>query len=304
MTKRPVVVGLGEILWDLFPDGARFGGAPANFACSSAGLGRQSLDVYMVSAVGTDDLGDKAIVALVEHGVQANAVARNKRPTGQVHVKLDADGHASYEFEPDAAWDRLEWTSVLEQLAIRTDAVCFGTLGQRSADSLSTIRRFVSATPSNAFRILDINIRRPFIRDEIIVDSLRLANILKLNDEELPVLASLFQLTGTPLSMMKQLASRFGIQIVALTRGADGAILLRGDEVSDEPGIKTNVLDTVGAGDAFTATLAIGLLQGRDLQWINRKACEVAAFVCSQSGATPKMPDQLLFSPKNSTPIF
>lgn len=303
MRQRPVVVGLGEILWDVFPDGARFGGAPTNFACSSAGIGREASDVYMVSAVGTDELGDKAIDALVEHGVHVDAVTRNSRPTGKVHVKLDKSGHASYEFEADAAWDRLQWSNHLEQLAKRTDIVCFGTLGQRSETSLAAVRRFVTSTPSNALRILDINIRRPFIQDEVIVDSLKLANVLKLNDEELPELKRLFQLTGSPLSMLHQLLDRFSFQIVALTRGSNGAILVRGNEVSEEPGVHVDVVDTVGAGDAFTAVLAIGVHQGRDLQWINHKACEVAAFVCSQSGATPKIPDRLMLSPKNSPPI-
>jgi len=247
----------------------------------------------MASAVGTDVLGDKAMDALIEHGVQVSAVARGSRPTGQVHVKLDAQRHASYEFEPDAAWDHLEWSTELANLANRTDVVCFGTLGQRSKTSRATIHRFLSAMPSKAWRILDINVRRPFISDEIIVDSLKHANILKLNDEELPVLARLFDLTGSPVSMIQQLTRRFSFQIVALTRGSEGAILVRGNEVSDEPGVETNVIDTVGAGDAFTAAFALGLIQNRDLQWINRKGCELAAFVCSQRGATPTIPSIL-----------
>ena len=299
MNVRPTVVGLGEILWDLFPDGAKFGGAPANFACSAAGLGREGIEVVIASAVGTDDLGEKAIAALVQHQVHVDAVQRNHRPTGQVHVKLNAQGHASYEFEPDAAWDRLEWNSDLEQLANRTDAVCFGTLGQRSETSLATIRHFVSATPASALRILDINIRRPYICEDVIVDSLKRANILKLNDEELPELARLFQLTGSPVAMLKQLAEMFRFQLVALTRGAHGSILIRGEEVDENAGVKTEVVDTVGAGDAFTATLALGLLQGRDLNWINRRACEVAAFVCSQSGATPKLPSHFCAEPSS-----
>lgn len=293
MNSKTVLVGLGEILWDLFPDGARFGGAPANFTCSAAGLGGDSCDVFIVSALGTDELGDRAIASLVEHGVKISQVARNSRPTGQVHVKLDGHGHATYEFEPDAAWDRLEWTTELAQLANRTNAVCFGTLGQRSDESLATIRRFVSATPVSALRIFDINVRKPFVSDDVILDSLRLANILKLNDEELPVLAKLFGLNGSPIAMLQQLAEQFAFQAIALTRGEHGAILLRGEEICEEPGIETLVVDTVGAGDAFTATFAIGLLQGQDLRSINRRACQVASYVCSQRGATPKIPDRL-----------
>ncbi len=292
MGPKKVIVGLGELLWDLFPDGARFGGAPTNFACSAAGLGSERCDVYLASAVGIDPLGEEALAALVQRNVSTSHVARNHRPTGQVHVRLDGQGHASYEFEPDAAWDRLEWNAGWEQLAKRTDAVCFGTLGQRSPDSLVAIRRFVAATPATALRILDINVRMPFISDEAILGSLKLANVLKLNDQELPVLEPLFGLTGNPVAMLRQLVDRFGLRAVAFTRGSEGAILIRGEEVSEEQAVATAVVDTVGAGDAFTAALAIGLLHGGDLQAINRKCCEVAAYVCSQSGATPEMPSR------------
>ena len=183
----------------------------------------------------------------------------------------------------------MEWSNELEQLAHRTDAVCFGTLGQRSEVSLATIRRFVAATRPTALRILDVNLRPPFVSDAVILDSLRLANILKLNDEELSVLARLIGLTGSPAEMLRRLADEFAFQVVALTRGVNGALLIRGDEISEHPGVAAHVVDTVGAGDAFTAALALGLLDGRDLETINRTACEVAAFVCSQSGATPNM---------------
>ena len=290
MNQIPVIVGLGEVLWDIFPDGPRFGGAPANFVCSAAGLARGRFEVAMASAVGVDELGQRAIATLVDHQVSVKTVAQVNYPTGQVHVRLDNQGHATYEFAMDTAWDRLEWSSSLAELALLSDVVCFGTLGQRSHESLSTIRRFVCATGPSALRILDINLRPPFYSDEIILDSLRLANVLKLNDEELPVLARLTGLTGSPTDMLRQLAKRYELKVVALTRGANGAILMRGDETSESPGVETKVVDTVGAGDAYTAALAIGLINDRDLETINRTACEVAAFVCSQSGATPQMP--------------
>ena len=292
MKTFPVIVGLGEVLWDVFPDGARFGGAPANFACSAAGLARGRFDIAMVSAVGIDELGQLAIASLVEHQVNVATVSRIHYPTGQVHVQLDEQGHATYEFAMDTAWDRLEWSNELEKLAYRSDVVCFGTLGQRSDVSLATIRRFVVATRPAALRMLDINLRPPFVSDAVILDSMRLANILKLNDEELSALTRLIGLTGSPAEKLKRLADKFAFQMVALTRGANGAILIRGDEISDHPGLATQVVDTVGAGDAFTAALALGLLDGRDLETINRTACEVAAFVCSQSGATPKIPER------------
>ena len=293
MNPNPVIVGLGEVLWDILPDGPRFGGAPANFVCSAAGLARGQFEVAMASAVGVDELGQRAIAALVYHQVDAKAVAQVNYPTGQVHVRLDNQGHATYEFAKDTAWDQLEWSIGLEELVLRSDVVCFGTLGQRSNKSLATIRRFVDATRPTTLRILDINLRPPFYTDAVILDSLRLANVLKLNDEELPVLARLTGLTGTPTDMLKQLAKQYEFQVVALTRGANGAILMRGDEICECPGVKTKVVDTVGAGDAYTAALAIGLLNGLEFETINRTACEVAAYVCSQSGATPKMPDWL-----------
>ena len=291
MTPRPVIVGIGEVLWDVFPDGAKFGGAPANFACSIAGLAKGRWDVAVVSAVGVDELGEKAVQSLQDRLVGIEHVARKSQPTGQVHVRLDDQGHASYEFAEDSAWDHLEWSNALELLASRTSVVCFGTLGQRHPNSRATIRRFVNETPRTALRIFDINVRKPFIENSVILDSLRIANVLKMNEDELPILAELCHLSGSPATMMKHLQSQFSLQLVALTRGDAGALIVRAEDVSDFPGINTRFVDTVGAGDAFTAMTAIGLLQGLDLDTINRKACQVAAFVCTQSGATPRMSD-------------
>ena len=181
----------------------------------------------------------------------------------------------------------------MKELALRADVVCFGTLSQRSNESFTTIRRFVGETRSSTLRVLDINLRPPFYTDAIILDSIKLASVLKLNDEELPVLARLTDLTGSPIDMLRQLAKRYELQVVALTLGANGAILMQGDEVSQCPGVETRVVDTVGAGDAYSAALVIGLLNGRNLETINRKACQVAAYVCSQSGATPHLPGWL-----------
>lgn len=286
-----MVVGIGEVLWDMFPNGARFGGAPANFACSFAGLAKGRWPVAVVSAVGEDELGEKAIQSLMDHQVDVEHVSRMRQATGQVHVRLNDRGHASYEFATESAWDFLEWSDTLQQLASRTAAVCFGTLGQRYATSRETIRRFVNETPSNALRIFDINVRKPYINSDMILDSMQLANVLKMNQDELPILADLYHFSGSDASLLKQLQSRFSLQLVALTRGDAGALIIRGEEISDLPGVQTQVVDTVGAGDAFTAMAALGLLQGLDIGTINRKACQVASFVCKHSGATPRMPD-------------
>ena len=284
-----MIVGLGEILWDVFPDGPRFGGAPANFACHVAALGGNA---EMVSAVGNDELGALAVAELHQRGVGTGTVFRHEdRATGIVTVSLDAAGHASYQFATDTAWDALPWSAELARLAERTSAVSFGTLGQRSERSRATIRRFVTATPSTALRVFDVNLRPPFVSDAVILESLALANVLKLNADELPALAALSASTGSDVEILQELADRFTLRAVALTRGADGAVLVRDGQVSDHPGIDTHVVDTVGAGDAYTAVLTLGLLEGRNLESINRGACQVAAFVCSQSGATPQLPD-------------
>lgn len=290
--RRPVIVGLGEILWDVFPDGAKFGGAPANFASHAAALGG---DVRMVSGVGRDELGDAALQTLKKKQLSTDFIQQPENfPTGAVQISVDAAGRPTYEFGRDEAWDHLLWSDALAELARDTDAVCFGTLGQRGRISRQTIQRFVAATRSDCLRVFDINLRPPFVSLPDVDASLRLATVLKLNDDELPVLAEHYGLTGSPIDQLKLLAQRFALRAVVLTRGADGAVLLRGDEISERPGQSVVVKDTVGAGDAFTAAVTLGLLRGLPLDVINRHASRVAAFVCSRAGATPQLPTELL----------
>ena len=296
---RHVIVGLGEVLWDIFPDGPRFGGAPANFACSISGLSRANTVVHLVSSVGNDTLGRKALSSLATHRVVTDCVQIQERVTGQVVVTLDSDGSASYRFADNAAWDHLSWNEELHELATRTEAVCYGTLGQRCAPSRSTIRQFLASTEPESWRIFDINLRPPFYDDSVILDSLQFANVLKLNDDELPVVARLLDISGDPVKILRAIARQFALRAIALTRGAKGAILIRGDELSEHPGIDIEVVDTVGAGDAYTAALTLGLLAGHNLDAINCHACEVSAFLCSQSGGTPQIPDRFFIG--NST---
>lgn len=289
MNQPPVIVGLGEILWDVFPDESRFGGAPANFAAHCAALGAE---VFMVSGVGNDDLGKRALEELAARRVNADFVARSPQPTGTVQVTLDDDGKADYIFAADTAWDRLEWTDELGTLAARADAVCFGSLGQRSPQSCQTVRRFVGSTPLEALRIFDVNLRQHFYNDDTLDDSLFLANILKLNDEEIDVVDP--EGAGTePVARLQALREKRELQLIALTRGDKGALLVGESGVSDLPGVAAKVKDTVGAGDSFTAVLAHGLLRGVPLDEINRRASEVAAYVCAQNGATPELPKEL-----------
>jgi fructokinase len=286
MAQRPTIVGIGEILWDLFPTGARFGGAPANFVCNAAELAGDRIDVSMVSGVGRDALGTRGLESLLAHGVDTRCVATIDRPTGQVHVTLDAAGQATYEFAVDTAWDAVAWSEGLQQLATRADAVCFGTLGQRSEVSRQTILRFVRAAPAEALRVLDINLRPPFWNEAVVLQSLPMANVLKLNEAELPIVAEILRLRGTDDALLEQLMKRYPLKLVALTRGAAGAVLLSAaGERSDLPAPATAVVDTVGAGDSFTAALVIGMLRGLPLSTINAWGNRVAAFVASQSGS-------------------
>lgn len=294
------IVGIGEILWDLFPDGPRFGGAPANFTSHAAALNGGAT---MISAVGRDPLGKLALECLQQRNVKTDAVQISPaHPTGSVKVTLGPTGQAHYEFGEDEAWDHLSWSDALHQIARTTDAVCYGTLGQRSDPSAQTIQQFVASTPENTFRICDVNLRSTFYCDAIIDQSLSLANVLKLNDEELPVLARLYGLSGGVLNQLRGLIERFSLRLVAYTRGPHGAMLVQPDGLYDHAGLVTSVVDTVGAGDCYAAGLTLGLLRRLDLEAVNSHACQLAAYVCSQSGATPSLPGELLQVPDATPP--
>lgn len=286
------VAAIGEVLWDVFPDGPRFGGAPANFACSLSVLGGEDVSVSMVSAVGPDDLGTRALEELRSRDVDVTNVQRNDRPTGRVDVTLDDDGVPSYEFATDSAWDRLAWTDDLESLADRVRAICYGTLGQRADESRELIRKFIACSPPNTLRMFDVNLRSPYDGDEVILDSLPYATAIKLNEDELERFRHLLQgsCPDDDVGAMHEIAARYDIGVVALTKGAAGAVIVRGGEVSEHRGQKVEVVDTVGAGDAFTAALVLGLLEDRPLDEINQSACEIAGRVCQKSGAIPSGP--------------
>ncbi|NLS92266.1 MAG: carbohydrate kinase [Planctomycetaceae bacterium] len=290
MADRFRVVGLGEMLWDVFPSGPVFGGAPANVACHAAALGA---DAAMVSCVGNDDLGARAIAALAERGVDTSAVARSGQfPTGTVQVHLSADGQPSYEITRDVAWDHVPWSSEAKALAARADAVCFGSLAQRSETTRDTIRRFLKATRPGCLRVFDVNLRQNFYDDEILRESLEMANALKLNDEEALIVAEACfgERSADPID---RLVRQFDLRLVALTLGSKGAILAAGGERHEEPAPQTTVADTVGAGDSFTAAMILGSLAGWPLAKIAARATAVAAYVCSQPGATPVLPESL-----------
>lgn len=282
------VLALGELLWDVFPDGARFGGAPINFAHHTAALGS---DTTVVTAVGDDDLGAQAIERLRNAQLSVDHVlVIPDLPTGTVQVSLDDHGVASYQFNDVDAWDRLAWTPPLIELAGEADVMCFGSLGQRSESSRRTIQKLVESSKPDCLRVFDVNLRAPFFNRKTVRRSIELANVLKLNEDELPVLVDWFDIAGdSPEQQVAAIADRFGLQLVALTRGSDGSLLWTADQSSEQPTPDVRVVDTVGAGDSFTAAMVTGLLRGDSLEQVHAFASRVAAYVCTHSGATPDL---------------
>jgi fructokinase len=289
---QPVVVGLGEALWDVLPDGDHFGGAPANVALHAAALGA---DAWLISAVGRDARGAAALDRLDAAGVQRGAVAElGDHPTGVVRVTLNVSGHPVYDIAAESAWDYMPWSATVQAVAGKADAIAFGSLAQRAPVSRATIRRAVQATRDTTWRLFDVNLRQSYYDAEMVTASLELANAVKLNDEELPVVARLCGMAETaPVDQLRALCERFDLRLGALTRGPCGSVVATPDRVCESPAAPTVVADTVGAGDAFTATLLIGVLAGRPLDEVSRRANAVAAYVCSQSGATPPIPEDL-----------
>ena len=285
------ILALGEVLWDLLPSGKQLGGAPANFTFQCRCLGA---DASMVTRVGDDDLGREVLDRFRSLGLPTDTVQIDPAsPTGTVEVTLASDGQPRYTIRAGAAWDRIEADALATLRAAEADAVCFGSLAQRDEPSRSSIRSLVAATRPDAVRMFDVNLRAPFVDVANIVQSLHLANALKLNDQELPLLAEMLGLQSDERAAMASLAGRFGLGLVALTRGPHGSLLHADGAWSDHPGLAVEVSDTIGAGDAFTAALVVGRLAGHPLGEINRHANEVAAFVCSRPGGTPALPDSL-----------
>jgi fructokinase len=282
------VVGLGEVLWDLLPTGRQLGGAPTNFVYQAAALGARAL---MVTRVGDDGLGRDVISRFAHYDLSTECVQIDLvRPTGTVAVAMDDDGNPNYTFADDAAWERLTASSSALQAVQAADAVCFGTLAQRSDSSRRAIQQLVSAAPVQALKIFDVNLRCHFYCREVIEQSMRVANVLKLNDEELRILSSLFALHGTIRQRIEQLVCAFGFKMVVVTRGAMGSIIKQGSDWSELHSQPVAIADTVGAGDAFTAALTMGLLAGMSIRQVHVIATELAAYVCSKHGATPPLP--------------
>ena len=289
---KPVVLGIGELLWDLLPAGPQVGGAPANFARHAQALGAAA---HVVARVGDDQLGRGLVENLLEAGLAVDGIQIDTiHPTGTVTVAVDAGGQPNFTIHENVAWDHLEATPAALDLARKADALCFGSLAQRSGASRAAIRQLIAAAPSHALRIFDMNLRQQFYDAEILRESLDRADVCKLNDAELPVAARLLECEGdSEESLLENLRVRHGLHLVVCTRGGRGSLLLGQGTRCDHPGVSATVRDTVGAGDAFTAVVAMGLLRNRPLEEISRAANEIAAFVCSRDGATPSLPEAL-----------
>lgn len=267
------------------------GGAPVNFACLSSQLGAHGIPV---SCIGSDEAGSDILAAVRSLGLETGYIQINSETaTGTVNVRLDASFKPAYEIREGVAWDFIHFSDALKRLAPDVDAVCFGSLAQRSRLSCATIRQFVEMCPASALKIFDVNLRQSFFSRGVIESSLELANILKVSDEELPVLAGMFELSGSVTDQIRQLIQRFELQLIAYTRGADGSMLVTAGSLADHPGCKPNAIDTVGAGDSYTATMCMDLLANRSLDEVIVHASQVSAYVCEQPGATPVLPDSL-----------
>jgi len=284
------IVGLGEALWDVLPEGKKLGGAPANFAYHAGQFG---LDTLAISAVGEDQLGDETLSALEEKGLKY-IMPRVPFPTGTVQVELDAQGVPAYEIREGVAWDNILFTPEMEKVARSCKAVCWGSLAQRHEVSRNTIHRFLDATPPTCLKIFDINLRQTFYDEEVIRASLKRCNILKINDEELVTIGRLFGYPGLDMSNKCWLIlGKYNLDMLVLTCGVNGSYVFKPGAMTFLETPKVDVADTVGAGDSFTASFCAAILKGLSVSDAHQLAVETSAYVCTCNGAMPRIPAEL-----------
>jgi len=284
-----VIVGMGEVLWDMLPEGKKIGGAPANFAYHVSQYG---FDGCVVSAVGDDKLGNEILESFNNRRLNY-LIQRVPYPTGTVQIELDEAGIPCYEIKENVAWDNIPFTVDLEKLAKKTRAVCFGSLAQRNTVSRETINRFldVMSDAAGQYRVFDVNLRQGFYDKEILCNSMKRCNILKINDEELVAVSRMFEYPGINLEdKCRALLSEYGLEILILTCGVNGSYVFTRENVSFVNTPKIEVADTVGAGDSFTATFISAILKGKSIREAHELAVEVSAYVCTQNGAMPELP--------------
>lgn len=287
--KDKYVVGLGEALWDVLPDGRKLGGAPANFAYHAGQFG---LNAIAVSALGEDKLADETIAQLEEKGLHY-CMPRVPYPTGTVQVELDNEGVPTYDIKENVAWDNIPFTPELQAIAENTRAVCWGSLAQRNVVSRQTIYKFLDATPKDCMKIFDINLRQTFYTKEVICESMKRCNVMKINDEELIVIGRMFGYPGLDIENKCWLIlGKYDLDMLVLTCGTNGSYVFTPGEMSFQPTPKVEVADTVGAGDSFTGTFCASILSGKSVAEAHKLAVEVSAYVCTQNGAMPLLPSE------------
>jgi len=286
------VVGIGELLWYTLPEGRQLGGAPANFAYHAKALCGSGVPV---SCVGSDELGSDATTLLHRHGLPSDYIfIDDEHATGTVSISLDDAGVPNYTIHENVAWDFVPETPALLELAQKADAICFGSLAQRSPMTRKTITMFLDGTRADCLKVFDINLRQDYFNEAIIQSSLNRADVLKLNDNELRVLQAMLNLAGEESEALQQLLDLFSLQNIALTKGDRGALMITREEEVFQGGLALQgIADTVGAGDAFTAAMTVGLLHGHGLSRICSEANQLASYVCSQHGAMPPIPEAL-----------
>jgi fructokinase len=289
-----VIVGIGEILWDEFPGGKQLGGAPANFIYHVRELGGDGIQPLLVSCVGPDQPGREALARWEKLSLSRKFIARDPdHPTGAVTVALDTQGKPVFDIARNAAWDYLPESPQGMALATAADAVCFGTLAQRSPKSRKTIHHFLRRTKPECLRILDINLRAPFYSREVVEESLSLASVLKINSAEFHVLAEVFLIAGGESAVAAGLMQRWKLRLVAITHGDKGSSLFIPGASSFHGGYPVAATDTVGAGDAFSAAVAVGMLNGFPLEKISACANRAASYVSTRPGAMPELPEEI-----------
>ena len=290
--KKRYVVGLGEVLWDVLPEGKKLGGAPANFAYH-AGQFLGNNNTIAISALGEDRLADETIEALREHGLN-DLLPRVPYPTGTVQVTLDEQGIPTYDIKENVAWDNIPFDKDIEEIARSCRAVCFGSLAQRNVVSRETIHKFLDTTPDDCLKIFDINLRQQFYTKEIIKESIQRCNILKINDEELVLIGRMFGYPGLDIENKCWLIlGKYNLDMLVLTCGTNGSYVFSPGHMSFQPTPKVEVADTVGAGDSFTGSFCAAILNGKSVDEAHKKAVQVSAFVCTQNGAMPVLPAEL-----------
>ena len=287
MKRKPVVAGIGELLWDLLPDGKQMGGAPANFAFHTKQAGCESL---IISAVGNDTDGDELLQTLINQDSETRLIQKNSYPTGTVTVSLSQGGQPKYSIHEGVAWDYIGLNNQTKAAINEFDAVCFGSLAQRNPVSAEAIQQLLALAKPGCLKVFDINLRQHYFSKSIIEISLQFADILKLNDEELTVLAGFFGLSGDIENQLYQLMNQYQLKFVVYTMGAKGSMVFSetGSSMVEAP--KINVSDTVGAGDSFTAVFTSGILLNVPFAEAHKQASHVAAYVCTRKGACPFLP--------------